>query len=157
MDLRAYASAHVIFTELCPYASESFSLKPHEVSDLAHSDPAFQTAAQIRSILIEQAQPALVLINGGSALQPFELAYRDYFTWELARKEYPSCDQPAPGRASKMLWHQEGIYTSPNGPTPIIGFPFLRKPRHHNSYAEIAQLGEHARQWRASVTRQPSA
>src|ERR1051326_7604936 len=34
VDLRAYAGDHVILTELCPYASESFSLKPHEISDL---------------------------------------------------------------------------------------------------------------------------
>ncbi len=46
------------------------------------------------------------------------------------------------GRKPKMLWHQEGIYRSPNDPVPVVGFPFLRKPHHHNSYAEIGQLGE---------------
>jgi len=46
-----------------------------------------------------------------------------------------------------MLWHLEGIYQTSAGPIPVIGLPFLRKPRTHNSNRELDQLGEYARQF----------
>jgi hypothetical protein len=53
VDFKSYASEHVVFTELCPYASASFGLDPEQVSHLVQSDEAFRTVAQIRGILLE--------------------------------------------------------------------------------------------------------
>jgi hypothetical protein len=61
-----------------------------------------------------------------------------------------------PGSKPKMLWHQEGIYQSPTGPVPVLGFPFLRKPRTHKSFVEIAQLGEFARRARERMEGLPA-
>jgi hypothetical protein len=151
LDLAWYADNHVVFTELCPHASKSFALDANTVAHLARSDPAFQMAEEIRSVLLDQARPALVLVNGGRALAPFETVYRARFAWQLPREEYVSCDPVRPGRTPKMLWHQQGVYDAPGGPVPVIGFPFLRKPWSHNSYAEIGQLGERTSRFRQAV------
>jgi len=144
LSLAEYASDHVVFTELCPYASRTFSLGTQTVAELAASEPAFRTAASIRTILLNEARPTLVFINGWPAMQAFAAVYRDQFAWQ-PEKVYQSNDPPRDGRPPKRLWHQEGIYKAAAGEIPVVGFPFLRKPKTHNSYAEIDQLAEHIR------------
>jgi hypothetical protein len=145
LNLAAFASNRVVFTELCPYASKFFALGTQTVADLVQSELGFQTAARIRSVFLEEARPALVLVNGSRAIEAFEAVYRAQFSWRLPRVQYVSADVPRPGRGPKTLWHIEGIYESASGPITVLGFPFLRKPRTHNSFVEIAQLGDHAR------------
>ena len=88
--------------------------------------------------MIAGAAPALILVNGAAALEA-ELAL-DSRRVELKRVEYPSVDRPV-----KRLWHAEGWYRAGDRAVPLVAFPFLRKPRTHNSYAEIDQLGLAAR------------
>ncbi len=63
VHLATFAADHVVFTELCPYASKSFGLDPTSIAELVSSDAAFQTAARIRTTLLDHAQPALVLVK----------------------------------------------------------------------------------------------
>lgn len=148
IDVAAYASEHVVFTELCPYASKSFALDANTIAHLVKIDPAFQTAAWVRRILLEHARPSLVLVNGSGGLESFAVVYREQFEWQSPAREYLSVDDPQPGRLRRRLWHQEGVYRATAGLIPVIGFPFLRKPRTHNSYCELAQLGQMARDFR---------
>ena len=86
-------------------------------------------------VLLEEAAPALVLVNGKRTVEDFEAIHRDRLRWE--RQRYPSVDDPG-----KTLWHLEGTIRTPGGAVPVAGFPFLQSMAAHNSDAEIAQLGE---------------
>ena len=123
----------MVFVELCPYPSRQYALAESALARLARLDRGFRLAAQVRRLLIEQARPALVLANGVGALGA--LRELDRARVELAERAYPSAS-----RADKRLWHYEGHYRLADGRVPVLGFPFLRKPRTHNSYQEIDQL-----------------
>ncbi len=79
-----------------------------------------------------------MLVNGAAALrtvtalEPARLA--------LSEERYPSLSRPA-----KELWHEASHFLTAPRPVPMIGFPFLRNPRTHNSYVEIDQLAARAR------------
>lgn len=133
-----FATTRMVFVELCPYSSRQFQLDHIALERVATDDLGFQVARQARQILIELAQPALVLVNGTAALANFESLEGDSVT--LDERQYPSV-----GRPVHTLWHKEGVYRSAGDPVPVVGFPFLRKPSTHNSYAEIDQLAGMAR------------
>jgi hypothetical protein len=145
-DESAFANGRMLFTELCPYASERFVLDARTVARLVAEDRGFRTAAEVTRILLDEAAPALVLVNGKRAVEDFEVLHRDRLRWE--RRRYLSVDDPG-----KTLWHLEGTIRTPGGTVPVAGFPFLRSMAAHNSDAEVAQLGE---QLRALVTRHTS-
>jgi hypothetical protein len=44
-------------------------------------------------------------------------------------------------KQGKRLWHMQGTLEAGARVMPVMGFPFLRKPRTHNATAEIEQLG----------------
>lgn len=135
---REYATTRMVFAELCPYASRRFGLKPDQIAEAATTDVGFQAAARVRDILVDQARPALVLVNGVQALKSFEAMYRPRLKdWHCV-----SADS-----GNRKLWHQQGLLDQPHGGVPVVGFPFLRTPRSHNSNAEIRQLGSSARQF----------
>ena len=134
----AFATTRMIFVELCPYASRQFTLNGDVLSMLAEGDLGFQLAARVRRLLIEEASPALILVNGRAALTDFEHFERDRLS--LEERRYASVSRP-----DRILWHREGRYETARGSAPVVGFPFLRKPSNHNSYAEIDQLGLMAR------------
>ena len=133
-----FATTRMIFVELCPYSSRRFDFSAEILERLARDDIGFQMSARVRQVLVEQAEPALVLVNGAAALR--SIAQLDGAHLELRRRQYASVNRP-----EKELWHEEGRYTTDLGSAPLIGFPFLRKPRSHNSYTEIDQLGLMAR------------
>jgi hypothetical protein len=134
-----FATTRIVFLELCPYSSHTFSLPWETIEELSRTDPGFGTEATIRKLLIEDAEPALVLVNGKSAIWDFERIHEAELMWTAQR--YPSVDN-----ASKPLWHKYGSYLTPSGrAVPAAGFPFLRKRATHNSYAEITQLAERIR------------
>ena len=60
-----FASRRMVFVELCPYASRRFNLTTSKVEELARSESGFQTAAQTTAILLAEARPHLLLVNGG--------------------------------------------------------------------------------------------
>ena len=129
-----FASRRMIFVELCPYASRRFSLSTPVVEELVGSESGFRTAAQITAILIDEARPHLLLVNGSSALANFHALYRPRLAaWD--RRAYASAS------SGRELWHYQGILRGSAGDLPVTGFPFLRTPRTHNSNVEIDQLG----------------
>jgi len=133
-----FATTHMIFVELCPYASRQFTLSGDTLSTLAETDLGFRLSARVRRLLIEQASPALVLVNGRAAIDDFQRLERDHVY--LEERRYTSVSRP-----EYSLWHREGTYNTQQGSVPVIGFPFLRRPSNHNSYAEIEQLAATAR------------
>lgn len=133
-----FATTQMVFVELCPYSSRRFEFSAEILDQLALKDIGFQMSAQVRRVLIEKAEPALILVNGAAALGSF--AQLDNTHLELRRRRYASVSRPA-----KELWHEEGHYPTSSRSVPVVGFPFLRKPPTHNSYAEIDQLGAMAR------------
>jgi hypothetical protein len=139
-DEPEYATTRMVFVELCPYASRSFQLTAEQVTELERTDPGFQTAAKFRDILIEKGQPALILLNGAATLATFEAIYHDRLDdWhELAYR--------SPDSENRNLWHWQGFLRQTSGRIPVVGFPFLRTRRSHNSNAEIQRLGAMARQ-----------
>jgi len=138
-DESEYATTRMVFVELCPYASRQFSLSPEQVAELAATDPGFEVAAKVRQLLLQEAEPALVLVNGSRSVESFESVAKDQLDgWrELV---YASVDSE---KRRLRQWH--GLLLTSAGKIPVVGFPFLRTVRSHNSYTEIRQLGELAR------------
>jgi hypothetical protein len=102
-DPREYAASHTLFVELCPYASTSFSLPSDLIAQLVHTEPGFQLAARANRLLIDQAEPAFVLLNGSAACASAKAEFGNNLDWEY--RQYASADS---GK-SKMLWHYEGF------------------------------------------------
>ena len=148
---RHFATSSIVFVELCPYSSHEWRFQDEDVARLLREDRGFQIKSKVRQILVDYAHPALVMINGKPALSALEHAEGDRFQFG-ARTVYPSVPKP-----EKPLWHREGTVRTSNDSVPLLGFPFLRTRSTHNSYAEIDQLGEHARALveRHSSTPQP--
>ena len=140
-DPSEYAASHILFVELCPYASRSFNLSPDMISQLVRSDPGFQLAARVNRLLIEDAEPAIVLVNGSGACSTFQAEFGDRLNWDY--REYNSSTM-RPDRKPKRLWHYEGFIRG-TADVPVVGFPFLRTPATHNSNAEIRQLSDSIR------------
>ena len=144
-----FATERMIFVELCPYASNQFALSDDVLTELAETDPGFRTAQRVRDVLIEQARPAFVLINGAAAVRDAELVGGERLRWETIR--YRSENGLYRGRP-KRLWHNQGSYVTPSGVIPTVGFPFLRKPSTHNSDSEIATLARAIRDFSLSCS-----
>jgi hypothetical protein len=142
-----FATERMVFVELCPYASGQFAFPEQTLVELANSDPGFKIAQRVRDLLIEQARPGFVLVNGAPAVRDFELVGGDYLQWETVR--YTSGEGLFRGQP-KRLRHKQGSYATTAGPIPIAGFPFLMKAGTHNSHAEIATLGRALRDWGVS-------
>ncbi len=134
-----FATTRMVFVELCPYGSGQFTFGGEPLMQLAAEDPGFQVVARVRHTLIREAGPALVMVNGAAAITTIQSLERGQLTVE----EHPPYESI--GRPGKILRHWEGHYRSPAASVPVLGFPFLRKPQTHNSYAEIAQLGAYGR------------
>lgn len=126
-----FASSRAVFVELCPYASQSFSAKAAGILEGALEDYGVRLSRLFRQILIDKARPSLVLVNGRP--EAFERTHRNVIEWK--QQNYVSNTNP-----HKELWHMQGWLGSEAGSIPVAGFPFLRKPRTHNSYMEISQL-----------------
>lgn len=137
-DIPSFATNQMLFVELCPYGSQKFSLSRHTVEELVRSEPGVRIAAEVRRILIEKGQPSLILVNGTEALNDFESVESERI--ELGEVRYESVDAPAMGKKRKCLWHKQGHYHAQGRRIPLVGFPFLRSPRTHNSNAERRQL-----------------
>lgn len=129
-----FATTRMVFVELCPYSSRHFRLQQSALTTLAAEDRGFRLAAQVRRLLIEEATPALVLVNGVDALNDFERLTGEQVV--LEERRYASVSRPG-----RTLWHKEGIYRARQGAVPVAGFPFLGKPLTHNGYPEVDQLG----------------
>lgn len=138
-----FATTRTIFVELCPYPSRRFALDGPTVKELMAEDAGFRTASTIRRLLIEEGAPVVIMLNGVTVVREFG-NFLDAPV-SLAERRYPS-----PTRAG-TLRHWEGVYPSPHRPVPMVGFPFLRKPSTHNSYAEIEFLGQRIRRFRAHL------
>lgn len=129
-----FATTQMVFVELCPYSTRKFRFSNADILVLASEDMGFRTAAQVRRLLIEEASPAFVLVNGVDSLRDFERLTGEHA--KLEERRYTS------NSASKhRLWHKQGFYRTGERPVPVVGFPFLGKPKTHNSYEEIDQLG----------------
>lgn len=133
-----FATTRMVFVELCPYASRRFGLSADALGQLARDDIGFRLSTEVRRVLIDKAEPALVMVNGVAGLKA--IAELEDARLELLERRYPSVSRP-----QKQLWHEEGHYATDSRSVPVVGFPFLRKPQTHNSYAEIDQLGAMAR------------
>jgi hypothetical protein len=136
VDDRFFAARHLVFVELCPYASQRFALSPEVLTQMASDDIACKVEAEMTHIMLQEGRPALVLVNGNGAISSFETINRGRLDWvELS---YKSVNRP-----EKALWHKQGYLHLRGRTVPIAGFPFLRKPATHNFYLDIQQLGDY--------------
>ncbi len=129
-----FACERMVFLEVCPYTSGKFDLSTDTVRTLLEEDRGFSIAKQVRQLLLNEAKPALVLVNGNAAIGQFEEASGASLTWEQVNYESES-------KPNKFLRHHQGHIDAGSRKVPIIGFPFLRTPSTHNSSVEIHQLG----------------
>lgn len=146
MAAMEYATTHMIFLEIWPYSSQGWPPKQEKLAvprwservedKLFKDDPGVTLEAQIADLLLSEAQPALLLVNGRPSVHHFEHLHPQALRWR--RLEYASLSD-----SRKALWHMEG---SAQG-VPAIGFPQLRKARTHNSAAEIQQLVDAGRRF----------
>lgn len=81
-DEPEFATNRMIFVEICPYASNRFNMGWRTVAELLASDLGFQLAARVNHLLIHEGDPALVMINGGSAIAMVQHLYADALDWE---------------------------------------------------------------------------
>jgi hypothetical protein len=136
-----FATNRMIFVEICPYSSQRFNMSWQAVEELLVTDLGFQRAAEVNHLLIEKGRPALVMVNGARAINMVEHLHADALTWRAVR--YDSCDLPEEGRKQKRLMHYCGSLRLGSQTVPVVGFPFLRTARTHNSNAEVALLANH--------------
>jgi hypothetical protein len=135
-----FATSRMVFAELRPYPSRQFAIGAAELPELVRDELGFAVAARVRRLLADDASPALILVNGVAAIDALAVVGGERVQFEARR--YPSVS-----RDDKQLWHVEGKCTTTSGrAVPLVGFPFLRKPRTHNAYVEIDQLGRYARE-----------
>jgi hypothetical protein len=134
---REFATKRMVFIELCPYASRNFSLSPAILEEFVDDDVGFQIANQVRQLLIDDARPALVLVNGESAVKDFAIFGGEKLQW--GRRNYQLKTKSG---GLKPIWHYEGIYQTKHGPVPVVGFKFLNKQANHNGHVEIDQLSD---------------
>lgn len=137
---RQFARDHIVFGELIPYSSRKFSLPWHTVSELTRNDRGVLAAAKVNQILIEEASPALVLVNGNAAKDVFDEEFGGHVDWE--ERKYSS-----PSKEDKTLRHFEGLYDGGGVEIPIAGFPFVRSRGSFNSNPEVDELGRRLRQF----------
>lgn len=142
-----FATTNVVFVEMCPYSSEESPFSGKDLIRLTNKDPGFQIAARVRRILIDEASPALVMVNGVPAVEAVEHLERERLRLG-ERRVYQSVS-----KADKQLWHREGQIITRESSAPVIAFPF-RSPRAHYSYRDIDQLGARARVLVSESTRQ---
>ena len=128
----------MVFVELCPYASPRYRLQL--LLPQLRDDVGFQISADVLSLLLDRAQPALVLVNGGDAVGAFVERAGPRLVWEERHYESSSSSR------TKRLHHWQGWYSSGTYRIPVGGFPFLRTPGSHNSNAELGQLGQQLHQ-----------
>jgi hypothetical protein len=134
ISAQEYARSHLVFAELCPYSSEQFYLERQVLSDLYANDVGFHVEASFVDQLLKNGKPRMVFVHGSEAIANFATLYNDRLDWNSY--EYLSVD-----KATKKLWHMAGTINVQGKHLPVAGFPFLRKPRTHNSKTEIDQLG----------------
>src|SRR5579859_212959 len=113
-----YAASHIIFVELCPYASQRFAVSAESIQDLVNTDEGFKLAAQVTNLLIEEAEPAIVMVNGVAAITGFESLMGPRLTWNTCA--YDSVGGASGGKA-KRLWHYEGHLAGVRA-IPAVGF-----------------------------------
>jgi len=143
-NFQKFATNRMIFTEVCPYASRSFSLAPNDVARLAESDIGFIISAGFTRILLEQAEPGIVLVNGNPSTGLFDERRKARLDWEEV--QYQAAGQ-------RNLHHRQGWYTGPTGsPIAMVGFPFLGRPNSHNGNADYEQLGMRIRDFVSTET-----
>jgi hypothetical protein len=135
-DERSFAGDHIIFAELCPYASKRFAISQDSLLAMSRTDAAFKAEAAIVEAMLIGGEPKLVLVNGNAAISAFQTLHGPDLDWSEVHYESES----APG---KKLWHTAGMLTLAGRRTPIAGFPFIRKPRTHNWAGELEQLGRY--------------
>ena len=126
----------MVFIEVCPYASGEFDLSIDAVRTLSGEDRGFNTAEQVRQLLLNEAKPALVLVNGKAAIGQFEGAGGDRLRWDEVMYESES-------KEKKVLRHKQGYTDAGSRAVPIIGFPFLgaMAGTSHQFSDEFRQLG----------------
>ena len=138
-----FPTNRMLFSEICPYGSNKFGMSRPMIEELQSSDMGFQLAAKINHVLITKGRPALVLVNGNPAVDAFHRKYIGSLRWQESR--YPSTDSRREGRKKKFLRHKAGFLALDQLQVPVVGFPFLRTPRTHNSVHELGQLSRHIR------------
>lgn len=131
---RDFATRRMCFVEICPYASATFDLTPEQVKQLVAEDVGFGVKTQVREMMIEQARPRIVLVNGNPAVDAMEAVHEEKLAWE-EWEQYP-----AGSPEGRMLWWRRGMYRGPHR-VPVVGFPFLNKPRTARSHDDYQQLG----------------
>jgi hypothetical protein len=137
-QVRNFAATAMVFAELCPYSSRTFALSESTLERLREVDIACKVEAEMVDLMLAEGQPGLVLVNGNDAVQHFAATFGEALSWE--QKTYVSEFKPG-----KNLWHMEGMLRADGRMTPVIGFPFLKKPATHNATVEIEQLARFAR------------
>ena len=143
-----FATTRMVFVEMCPYASNRSPFSGKDLIRLTERDRGFQTARRVRRTLIDEAGPALVLLNAVPVVEAVEHLDRDRL--RLAERHYyQSVRKP-----TKSLWHREGQIITRGSSVPVLGFPFLRTRSAHNAYDEIDQLGDYARELVSRSTHQ---
>src|SRR5690606_11334577 len=70
--------------------------------------------------------------------------HHDALSWTQVRYLSPNPSGKLGKR--KQLWHYCGSLNLGHSTVPVVGFPFLRTPKTHNSHAELVQLGNCARE-----------
>jgi len=136
-----FATGRMVFVELCPYASGTFSLMTDQLAELAGTDFGFELAGRFAQTLLEEAEPALVLVNGNAAVDAFERLNADRLNWQDVGYE-------SKFKEHKRLPHRQGRYRGADGRhIPVAGFPFLKTARGHNGAVEYQQLGSLIRQF----------
>lgn len=135
-----FATTRMVFVESCPYSSRQFARGGEILARLvADEDRGLQVLERVRQALIEEAHPALVLVNGNPALSTLQVLEGVRLHLEEHRR-YESISKPG-----KPLRHSEGRLDTAGGSVPVLAIPFVPGRKTHQSHREIEQLGAYGR------------
>jgi hypothetical protein len=144
MDEKSFAQTHLVFAELCPYASRGFALPWYKVIELCSDDIGCRVGEDIVDLMVRKGQPRAIFVNGNPSIWNFKAMHRRALTWRDSIYESDS-------KPGKYIRHKQGLLDIDAEKVPVIGFPFYRRPATHNSQLEQDQLGRHIKTFLSTV------
>ncbi len=130
-----FACERMVFLEVCPYTSGKFDLSTDTVRTLLEEDRGFSIAKQVRQLLLSEAKPALVLVNGNAAIGQFEEASGASLTWEQVSLRVG--EQAKPNRSGTV----KAALTLAHVKFQSSGFLFCVRRRHTTHQSRYTSLG----------------
>ena len=116
-DIHQFATNRMLFVEFCPHASAGFAgLSWHQWKNVANDEPGFRIKRQVRQLIFDYGQPAMVFCNGQAAA--FDVKDQQFGVHNMANLKLS-----IPEEQNHSMEVYSATYKPQLGrPFPVIGF-----------------------------------